>query len=86
MMKERVLNRLRAENVEQVASSHQALRRWAVEQAVKWPQVMTGSNHSSGASVWNSGPNYQDADVIGRAEKLVAYVLDEREALDEVQL
>jgi hypothetical protein len=55
----------------------QDLRRWAVEQAVKWPMIYCGSNNSA---AWVSGAQTIDADVISRAQKLVAYVLDQEES------
>jgi hypothetical protein len=49
------------------------LRKWAVEQAVKWPQITMGGGSMSQTY---TGIHYVDADVIGRAKRLVAYVLD----------
>lgn len=71
---------MKAEPTPWSASEERELRRWAVEQAVKWPQVLISSAGSGSGAVWTSGPgtSYVDADVIGRAEKLVTYVLDKK--------
>lgn len=52
-----------------------ALRQWCVEQAIRWPQVLQNPSPGLGQQyqVYSAG-GYVDADVIGRAEKLLAWV------------
>jgi hypothetical protein len=48
------------------------LRRWCIEQALRWPTYTTGylSNQAFGGIGGGGGYSYQDADVIGRAAKI----------------
>lgn len=45
------------------------LRRWCVEQAIRWPSI--GQYQGMGQSF---PPPYQEADVLGRANRLLAWV------------
>lgn len=55
-------------------SSELELRRWCIEQAVKWP-FEPGSSFAS-ATIGVCG-SYKEADVIGRAERLLSWVKTE---------
>lgn len=53
----------------------QEINRWAIEMAMKWPVVTTyapgGGVYSAGGGL---GSQQSDADVIGRANKIMAWV------------
>lgn len=53
------------------------LRRWCVEQAVRWPTVTSyGSQHGAVYSAGGGLPTQTvDADVVGRAERIRKWVL-----------
>lgn len=57
-------------------------RMWAVEQAVRWPTVQYIQPQYSGAlgsaqyTIHSGASGYYDADVIGRAEKLLKFIQD----------
>ena len=58
--------------------SEQGLRRWCIEQAMKWPQVQNVSGSVPGAQntylYQGQWPSYVDADIINRADRLLAWV------------
>jgi hypothetical protein len=60
-------------NAKPMTKAEQAIRQWAIEQAVKWPQVATNADGLNSGMNY-SGPAYTDADVLGRAEKLLRFV------------
>jgi hypothetical protein len=53
------------------------LRRWCIEQATHWPTYTVGYGHVAQGIGGMAGPGYsnQDADVIGRAKKILDWVL-----------
>lgn len=56
------------------------LNRWAISMAMTWPVITTHYNHGNalGVGLPGYGANIQrgegDADVIGRADKIIAWV------------
>jgi hypothetical protein len=51
------------------------LRRWCIEQALRWP-VYEDRNYSgaAGGMQWHGNTSRSEADIIGRAEKLLKWV------------
>lgn len=56
--------------------TEQSLRMWCVEAAMRWPRIVEWepSSMMSGGGYGSGGRKESDADVIGRAEKLHAWV------------
>lgn len=55
------------------------LKRWAIEQAMRWPQVHCATNYTAGGTghtMWIGGSQYADADIVGRAQKLLEFLKD----------
>lgn len=60
-----------------VSQDRQLLRRWAVEMALRWPQVHSGpSALNQYQNIFSNGP-FVDADIIGRAKQIETYVLSQ---------
>lgn len=66
--------------VQKTKTAVEARRKWCIEQAIRWPQVNAPSLHYAGAAgaaqaVYGQYQSaYVDADVIGRAKKIEAYL------------
>ena len=49
------------------------LRRWCIERAIQWPVIYTPSNSMMGGGQMT--PKNEDADIIGRADRILQWVI-----------
>ena len=56
--------------------AQQDLNRWCIEMAIKWPLITTYNSPMQGVYSAGGGLGHQqtDADIIGRANKIMAWV------------
>ncbi|KRQ11918.1 hypothetical protein AOQ73_05785 [Bradyrhizobium pachyrhizi] len=57
----------------QKAAAHEELNRWAIEMVIRWPRVSHGGYGLSQSQAYVPSRD-EDADVIGRATKIVEWV------------
>lgn len=64
----------KAKNVKAPSASETDLRRWCIEQAIRWPV----EHYPGYAAAQGLGPmpsSYREADIIGRAQRIRAWVV-----------
>jgi hypothetical protein len=54
----------------------EAEKKWAIEQAIKWPQIPMGYGAGGAIGGLGGGLSWMDADVVGRAQKLLTFIKD----------